>query len=154
MDNNDIFRRVRYIFDLGDGPMIHIFKLADCEVTRTEVSSWLKRDDADDFLEMKDIELAIFLNGLINLKRGKREGEQPIPEKSLDNNTILRKFKIALNLTDEAILELLFNADFNFSKHEISALFRKKGHKHYRECKDQILRNLLKGLQIKHRGSE
>lgn len=27
---------------------------------------------------------------------------------------------------------------------------RKPDHKHYRECKDQMLRNVLKGVQIKY----
>jgi len=42
-------------------------------------------------------------------------------------------------------------AEFTISKHELSALFRKKGHKHHRVCKDQILRNFLKGMQSKYR---
>ena len=49
------------------------------------------------------------------------------------------------------MLETLKLADVRISKHELSAFFRKVGHKHYRECKDQVLRNFLKGLQIKCR---
>ena len=49
------------------------------------------------------------------------------------------------------ILAILSLADFSMSKHELSAFFRKPGHKHYRECKDQILRNFLGGLQHKMR---
>ena len=41
---------------------------------------------------------------------------------------------------------------FKISKHELSALFRKPENRQYRLCKDQILRNFLKGLQIKMRG--
>jgi uncharacterized protein YehS (DUF1456 family) len=61
------------------------------------------------------------------------------------------KLKIALNLKAEDVLEILGLADFRLSKHELSAFFRKPGHKHYRECKDQILRNFLNGLQKMHR---
>jgi uncharacterized protein YehS (DUF1456 family) len=50
-----------------------------------------------------------------------------------------------------AVLEL---ANFRMSKHELSAFFRKPGHKHYRECKDQILRNFLAGLQVQFRDGE
>jgi hypothetical protein len=46
---------------------------------------------------------------------------------------------------------LLAETGLKFSKHEISALFRKPGHKHYRECEDQLLRNVLKGLQTRLR---
>jgi uncharacterized protein YehS (DUF1456 family) len=42
-------------------------------------------------------------------------------------------------------------ADLRMSEHELSAFFRKPGHKHYRLCKDQILRNFLRGVQLKYR---
>jgi uncharacterized protein YehS (DUF1456 family) len=45
----------------------------------------------------------------------------------------------------------LERADFSLSKHEISAFFRKPDHKNYRSCKDQVLRNFLKGLELKYR---
>ncbi|HBZ93570.1 MAG TPA: DUF1456 domain-containing protein, partial [Pseudomonas sp.] len=35
---------------------------------------------------------------------------------------------------------------------ELGALFRAPGHKHYRECGDQILRNFLRGLTQRERG--
>jgi uncharacterized protein YehS (DUF1456 family) len=49
------------------------------------------------------------------------------------------------------VLELVRQKDFQMSKHELSAFFRKPGNRHYRECKDQVLRYFLKGLQEKHR---
>ncbi|MCK5739315.1 DUF1456 family protein, partial [bacterium] len=58
---------------------------------------------------------------------------------------------IALNLKAEDMLEILALAGFRMSKHELSAFFRKAGHKHFRVCKDQILRNFLKGAQLKYR---
>jgi uncharacterized protein YehS (DUF1456 family) len=61
------------------------------------------------------------------------------------------KLKIALNLQAEEVLIMLATAGFQMSKHELSAFFRKSTHKHYRECKDQILRNFLKGMQLKYR---
>ena len=47
---------------------------------------------------------------------------------------------------------LIKQADFSLSKHELSAFFRKPEHKHYRKCKDQVLRYFLKGVQLKYRG--
>ncbi len=153
MNNNDVLRRIRYVFDFGDSKMIAIFAKADHEVTRGQVSDWLKKDDDPAYQECSDTQLAIFLNGLINDKRGKREGAQPEPEKQLNNNIIFMKLKIALNLKAEDVLELLELAEFRISKHELSAFFRKPGHKHYRECKDQILRNFLQGMQLKYRSN-
>ena len=39
---------------------------------------WLKADNDKSCSKMKDKELAVFLNGFINLKRGKKEGAQPL----------------------------------------------------------------------------
>ena len=151
MTNNDVLRRIRYIFDYGDDKMIALFAQADCEVTREQVSNWMKKEDQDDYQAINDHHMATFLNGLINDRRGKKEGEQPTPEKILTNNIIFRKLKIALDFKDDDILAVMKLADLRMSRHELSAFFRKVGHKHYRECKDQILRNFIQGLQIKYR---
>ena len=151
MTNNDILRRIRYIFDFGDPKMMGIFSLADHQVTREQVIDWLKKDDDPALQECSDVELAIFLNGLIIERRGKKDGAQPEPEQKLNNNIIFRKLKIALDLKAEDILQILGTADVHISKHELSAFFRKPGHKHYRDCKDQILRNFLNGVQLKYR---
>lgn len=151
MTKNDVLRRIRYAFDLKDSAVVDIFAAADCPVTREQVVLWLKKDDDPDFCKLRDVELSAFLNGLINIKRGRREGPQPAPEKHLTNNMILIKLKIALNLQSEEIIDILLLADFRLSKHELGAFTRKPENKHYRECKDQVLRYLLKGLQRKWR---
>ena len=153
MTNNDILRRIRYIFDFSDSKMIAIFDLANLEVTRGQVSDWLKKEEDPAYKNCTDIQLAIFLNGLINDKRGKKEGPQPKPEKRLTNNIILRKLKIALDLKAEDLLDIMDLVNLRISKHELSAFFRKPDHKHYRECKDQVLRSFLKGVQLKYRDS-
>ncbi len=150
MTNNDILRRLRYSFELSDSKMIDIFKQAGHEVTRAQISDWLKKEDDPAFQKCNDLHLAIFLNGFINEKRGKKDGPQPEPEKRLTNNIIMRKLKIALDLKDEDILDIMDLAEFPLSKPELSALFRKAGHKHYRACKDQILRKFLTGVQLKY----
>ncbi|WP_028022888.1 YehS family protein [Enterovibrio calviensis] len=147
MTNNDILRRIRYAFDFKDKAVVEIFALADVAVTQDQVVAWLKKDEDAAFVKMNAVELSSFLNGLINLKRGKREGEQPKPEARLSNNMVFQKLRIALNLKAEDILDILALVNFNISKHELSAFFRKPDNKHYRECKDQILRNFLTGVQ-------
>lgn len=151
MTTNDVLRRIRYIFDFNDRKMMKIFALADCEVSREQISAWLKKDEDPAYQRCSDRELAIFLNGLISHKRGKKKGPQPIPEQRVTNNIIFRKIKIALDLKDQDIMDLLKLAEFKVGKHELSAFFRKPGHKNYRACQDQVLRNFLKGAQIKYR---
>lgn len=151
MENNDIIRRIRYSFDFNDTKMIEIFALGESKVTRAQVSGWLKKDIDPGYLTLSDFQLAIFLNGLITKKRGKKEGAKPIPESELNNNIIFRKLRIALNLRDDDILAILKLVDVNISKHELSAFFRKPGQSQYRDCKDQILRNFLRGMQMRYR---
>lgn len=151
MTNNDILRRIRFIFDFSDSKIIDIFGLADHPVTREQVCDWLKKDDDPAYQNCSDPELAIFLNGLINDKRGKKEGAQPEPEKRLTNNSIFVKLKIALNLKSDDILKIMELTELSISKHELSAFFRKPKHKHYRNCNDQILRRFLTGVQLKYR---
>ncbi len=151
MDNNEILRRIRYAFDYSDVKMTEIFGLADYTATKEQIIHWLKQEGDPEFQSLKDSQLAVFLNGLISFRRGKKEGVPPEPEQRLNNNIILRKLKIALDLKAENVLEILSLADVTISNHELSALFRKPGHKHYRECMDQMLRNFLNGMKLKYR---
>jgi uncharacterized protein YehS (DUF1456 family) len=154
MTNNDVLRRIRYTFDLSDSKMIDIFSLAGLIVDRSLISQWLKKDADPDFVLCEDVSLAAFLNGFIILKRGKKEDSEVINENKLSNNIILNKVKIALRLQSSDVLELLSSVDMPVSKHELSAFFRKAGHKNYRHCNDQLLRRFLQSIQTKHRPSD
>jgi uncharacterized protein YehS (DUF1456 family) len=153
MTNNDVLRRIRYTFDFNDSKMIALFGLADYQVTRAQISDWLKKEDDPAYQKCSDTQLAIFLNGFINDKRGKKEGPQPAPERRLTNNIVFMKLKIALNLKAEDILKIMELANLRMSKHELSAFFRRPDHQNYRDCNDQILRNFLKGMQLKYRAT-
>ncbi len=72
----------------------------------------------------------------------------------LTNNDILKKLRIALELQESDILEILSLVDFTVSHSELRALFRNPNHRNYKECGDQILRKFLDGLIIKNRGRE
>jgi len=146
VNNNDVLRKLRYTFNFNDKQMVAIFASAGEEVSREQVSQWLKKDNDSDFVALFDTKLAVFLNGFINEKRGKKPGPMAPPEKRLSNNIILTKLKIALNLQAEQIIALLESVDFRISKPELSAFSRKVDHQHYRECKDQVLRNLLHAI--------
>ena len=151
MTNNDVLRRIRFIFDFNNLRMDEIFGLADCEVTPEQAGAWLKKEDEMGYQECSDTQLSIFLNGLIVDMRGKKEGVQPEPDKTITNNIIFRKLKIALDLQADDILAMMDVSEMSMSKHELSALFRKPGHKHHRKCKDEVLVNFLDGMQLKYR---
>jgi uncharacterized protein YehS (DUF1456 family) len=151
MDNNDILRRLRYVFDLADTKIAQMCTSAGAEVQAKTVTSWLKKDEDDAFQACSDVQMATFLNGFIVARRGKKDGPQPVPEMTINNNIVLRKLKIALDYKSKDMLETLALAELPISEHELSSFFRKQGHKHYRECKDQFLRNFLEGLRLKYR---
>ncbi len=151
MTNNDVLKRLRYTFDFSDDEMIRIFDLGDYKTTRTEISDWLKPEDHTSYINLPDKKLAHFLNGFINLKRGKREGEQPTAESTMTNNLVLKKLKIALALKTEDLISIFKQADLEVSKNEISAFMRNPKQSQYRQLLDQYLRNFLMGLQLKYR---
>jgi len=147
MINNQVLRNIRYTFDFDDDKMMKLFALADYPATRAEISAWLKKDEDSSMVKLNDDKLACFLNGLIVDRRGRKEGIIMVNEKRLSNNQILRKLRIALDFKDDDILQVLKDVGFALSRHELSAFFRKPDHKHYRMCKDQVLRNFLYGVQ-------
>lgn len=151
MDNNHILRNLRYIFSFNDDGMISLFEMGGKTVTREEISNWLKKEEDPDFKSIYDRDLAYFLTGLIVKNRGKQEGKTPVVEKKLSNNDVLRKLRIALSLQDEDMLEILSRSGQHLSKHELSAFFRKATQSQFRPCKDQVLRNFIRGLKLTYR---
>lgn len=72
----------------------------------------------------------------------------------MNNNDIFKKLRVALQLRDEQIMEILELVDFRISKAELGAFFRSEDHPNYMECGDQVLRNFLNGLVIHLRGTK
>ena len=72
----------------------------------------------------------------------------------MTNNDIFKKLRVALQLRDDQIVEILELVDFRISKGEIGNFFRNEDHPKYVECQDQILRNFLNGLVIFLRGTK
>lgn len=70
----------------------------------------------------------------------------------LTNNDILKKLRVAHQLKDDDILQILELVDFKIGKAALNDLFRKEEHPKYVEAGDQILRNFLNGLVIHLRG--
>ncbi|EKT66009.1 hypothetical protein OO9_05582 [Providencia alcalifaciens Dmel2] len=140
------------MLDLSDAQMVTIVKLADLTVTKEEMNLWLKKDTDPDYVECNDVVLGHFLNGLIYHRRGKDENRAaPDVEARINNNIIFKKLRVAFELKDVDLLDIYQSVDFRVSKPELSAIFRNPEHKNYRECGDQLLRYLLKGLTLRLR---
>ncbi|MFZ4671099.1 MAG: DUF1456 family protein [Flavobacterium sp.] len=72
----------------------------------------------------------------------------------MNNNDIFKKLRVALQLRDDQIVEILELVDFRMSKGEIGNFFRNEDHPNFMECGDQVLRNFLNGLVIHLRGTK
>lgn len=72
----------------------------------------------------------------------------------MNNNDIFKKLRVALQLRDDQILEIMELVDFRISKGEIGNIFRAEDHTDFMLCGDQILRNFLNGLIIHLRGTK
>jgi uncharacterized protein YehS (DUF1456 family) len=149
--NNEILRRIQHALNLKNAQIIKAIEQADVTVAHDKVINWLKDDNDKSCATMKDKELAVFLNGFINLKRGKKEGEQTKPEVALTNNMIFMKLRIALNMKAEDVLNALEVVGVSLSKYEIGAYFRKPENKNYKVCEDQLLCDYLNGVQFTNR---
>ncbi len=146
MINNDVIRSIRYMLNISEFKLVEIVELGGGKVTQSDMNAFIKRDDEPGFVECRQNVMSHFLNGLIYLRRGKEEGRPPIPAELPTNNVVLKKLRVAFELKDEDILELLSQSGFTISKSELSAFFRKDGHPNFRPCGDQFLRSFLKGL--------
>lgn len=72
----------------------------------------------------------------------------------MNNNEIFKKLRVALQLRDDQIVEIMQLVDFRMSKGEVGNFFRNDDHPKFMECGDQVLRNFLNGLVIHLRGTK
>ena len=156
MINNDVLRSIRYMLDLGDARVAEIARLADPDfaIDKDEVRAFLPKEDEPGYVACSDAALAHVLDGLIVYLRGRDESVAPRPvEKRISNNVVLKKLRVAFELKDVDMHQVFAEAGFPVSRPELSALFRQPGHKNFRPCGDQMLRNFLKGLTLRVRGA-
>ncbi|WP_426699710.1 DUF1456 family protein [Rhodanobacter sp. Col0626] len=157
MINNDVLRSIRYMLDLSDGKVVELIHLADpgFPIEKEDVQAFLKKDDDVDYVECSNKVLALFLDGLVFHRRGRDENRPArAPEKRVTNNVVLKKLRVAFELKDVDMHQILEAAGFPVSKPELSALFRQPDHKNFKLCGDQLLRNFLKGLTMRVRSGE
>lgn len=156
MTNNDTLRRIRYALDINDATIVEICRLGGHDLEKSSVTSLLKKEEEEGYLACSDLVMGSFLDGLIIQKRGRKENnaDQEDAASHITNNIILKKLRIALELKEDALLEILELANASITKAKLSALFRKEGHKNYKECGNQFLRSFLKGLTIRFRDQQ
>ncbi len=147
MTHNDVLRSLRYLLNVTDAKLGDIIRLGGGEVSHADLVAMLKRDDEDGYRECGDALLARCLNGVVIYKRGRDESRPPAPvEVPVTNNAVLKRLRVAFELKDSDIIALIETSGLRVTKGELGAFFRRPDHRNYRDCGDQFLRNLIKGL--------
>jgi len=156
MNNNDIVRRIRFIFNIKNEDMRRIFELGDLPINGDRYRAIMTKQPIeaprDEYL--KRTELERFMNGLIISQRGIKkdaDGQIIAPDFSMQrdndiNNVVIKKLKIAMTYTNEDLMAFWEAADFTVSKGEVGAMLRRKGHPKYLVAGDQFMRKLLAGM--------
>lgn len=72
----------------------------------------------------------------------------------MDNNDILKKLRIALDLKDPEMYQIFELAGYEINKSELSGYFRKPDHKNFRQCSDDALEAFLNGYITFKRGEK
>jgi uncharacterized protein YehS (DUF1456 family) len=132
MDNNDILIRLRYALDIKNKDMIEIFKLGGMEFSKEEILLILTKtkDDYDEIdydnygeenIKCDNVMMESFFNGFVTFKRGKQDPKPGQPERPAItgervNNLLLKKLKIALELTSEDMLEIFDSTGITVTK--------------------------------------
>ena len=166
MNNNYILVKIKHAMDLNNKDMVDIFRLGGIAISEEEVQNLLigeresisnecdkhYEDEIEEITKCKNITLESFLNGFIIFKRGEKETKTGQPEilsingnKNI-NNIMLKKLKIALSLSSQDMLDIFEDMGSSLTKGELTDIFRKEGHKHYKKCADEHAVNFLEGL--------
>ncbi|MDY0206745.1 MAG: DUF1456 family protein [Pseudomonas sp.] len=151
MLNNDVLRSLRYTLNISDSTLLEMLHGAEPELDLATLRSYLASEEDESFIRMEDELMVGFLDNLIVSRRGPSPQAAPATELPLTNNTILKKLRVAFTLQEADLIDILDSVDFDVTKPELSALFRKAGHNNYRLCGDQLLRQFLKGLTLRFR---
>lgn len=142
-----VIQRVKDALKLSKDDIVKIYEIEKFDIDKDRVEAILKKSSSKKSLNATYEELGVFLDGLISVLRGiATNPSNDDKEIILDNNLIIKKLKIALNLKSIDI-EMIFNlSDYPISKSKIRDIFRSPTHPKYKSCSDDVLDAFLDGL--------
>jgi len=148
-------KSVRYTLEIKNKEVLQMIQAGGVKLTILDVVNLLKNEEDEEYLGCSAKTIHAFLDGLILQRRGPSDGPaKKFPTSTIDNNTILRKLRIAFEMRDTDLIATIESVGLRISKSELSSLFRAPSHKHFMKCGDQFLRNFLKGLTHRFRSNE
>lgn len=76
LSNNDVLKKLRYAMNLKDEKMKEIFELGGDNISLSEVTAFLAKEEDSSFRPCTDRSLEHFLDGLITFRRGARDTDR------------------------------------------------------------------------------
>lgn len=149
MRTNDIFRKIIQALSLDTAQIQALFSPSDIDLSEKDVANLLKTDYQPGFEAMPEYILIIFLNNLIDQRRGKKvDAVAEVIEKhtKISNNDVLKKLRIALVLHEQDLRDALKLVTIELTKSDLAALFRKAGHEQYKACDDELVLDFIEGI--------
>lgn len=145
MNTNAIFQKITHSLALDSRQIQALFQVSGMELSENDITDIL---NARSRKPMPAYVLATFLDNLITTRRGKKaEAEEPVNKhQKLTNNDVLKKLRIAFNLHEQDVRNVLALATIELTKSDLSALFRKPGSTHYKACDDDLLFDFIDAL--------
>lgn len=150
MKNNTAMIKIPAALGLTPSDIARAFELGGYAVTPEMLAGYQVGFPTDaGYIKCPNRALIAFLDGLIVDRRGpnpRKSGPGAVPDTTIDNSDIFKKLRIALDLHEEDIQLLLQKSNVILEKNDFSAIFRKKGHKHYKVASDPVLDAFLNGI--------
>lgn len=145
MKPSEIIQSIKEALNLNRAQIMHIYNLEEFAISKDRLDSILKNSSKKGSINATYEELGVFLDGLIQYKRGTSKKDRD-SEIILDNNLILKKLRAALNLKEDEIAIIFELADYSISKSTTKDMFRSPNHPKIRECDNKTLKAFLDGL--------
>jgi len=146
MQNFEILHRIANALSLDEDALALVVKEAGLADRFPAPAGLMLDPDAEAHIPCDDPTMVALLDGLIVTRRGPSPGAPPAPAR-LNNNLVLKKLRIAMNLHDKQMLAIFESAGMHLGRNQLGALFRAPGNKHLQACSDGTLICFLTGLK-------
>lgn len=148
MKPGQILYKIRNALRLDIETILKIYALEKYPMKEKHLKAILKKPSAKGHENADYEELGVFLDGLIRLQRGApKNTPNEDAEIELDNNLVIKKLRIALELKDMDIETIFELGERPMSRSKLRDLFRAPDHPKYLSCSDAVLNDFLLGLE-------
>ena len=106
MLNNDVLRSLRFALNYSDSTMLDIMQNVEPKLDLATLRSYLASEENESFIMLDDTLMVGFLDNLIVKLRGPSPQSKPTTDLPLNNNTILKKLRVAFSLHETDLIDI------------------------------------------------